>query len=95
MCVGVCSYVCRWVCVWEQRTLGCQMENKSAFQSLLPLLFFRFKQRENKRIVVKGERQGGINWEFGTDRYVSLYTKQKNRATVQHREVCAIFCDNL
>ena len=30
---------------------------------------------ENKLMVTKGERGGGINWEIGTDIYTVLYTK--------------------
>ena len=30
---------------------------------------------ENKLMVTKGERGGGINWEIGIDTYTLLYTK--------------------
>ena len=32
---------------------------------------------ENKLMVTKGERGGGISWEIGTDIYTVLYTKQR------------------
>ena len=31
---------------------------------------------ENKLMVTKGGRGGGISWEIGTDIYTVLYTKQ-------------------
>ena len=33
---------------------------------------------ENKLVVTKGERGGGINWEIGTDIYTVLYTKDNS-----------------
>ena len=32
-------------------------------------------QTENKLKVTKGEKEGGINWEFGINRYILLYIK--------------------
>ena len=31
---------------------------------------------ENKPMVIRGLRWGGVNWETGTDRYMLLYIKQ-------------------
>ena len=33
---------------------------------------------ENKLMVTKREREEGINWEFGINRYTLLYIKQIN-----------------
>ena len=33
----------------------------------------RITDRENKRMVPKGQSGGGINLEFGTSRYILLY----------------------
>ena len=35
----------------------------------------RFTDIENKPIVTKGERGGGINSEFGINRYTQIYIK--------------------
>ena len=42
----------------------------------------------------------GINWEFGIDTYAYKYIStfkidNQQRPTVQHRELCSIFCNNL
>ena len=34
---------------------------------------------ENKLMVLKGGRWGGVHWETGTDTYTPLYVKQKDR----------------
>ena len=36
------------------------------------------KKKENKYMVTKGESGGGINQEYGINRYTPLYTKQIN-----------------
>ena len=41
----------------------------------------RLTDIENKLIVTKGERKGGINWEFGINRY-RLYKTYKQGPTV-------------
>ena len=35
----------------------------------------RSKDVENKHIIIKGERSGGINWELGINIHTVLYTK--------------------
>ena len=35
----------------------------------------RLTDVENKPIVTKGKRKGGINWEFRFNRYTLLYMK--------------------
>ena len=42
-------------------------------------LFIKLTVIENKLMVIKGERDGGgINQEFGINRYTSLYIQQIN-----------------
>ena len=51
---------------------------------------------ENKLMVTKQERKGGINQEFGVNRYTLLYKIDKQQEpTVQHRELYSIPCNNL
>ena len=49
-------------------------------------------------MVTRGEGLGGgIDWTFGIGMYTLLYLKIDNQQgpTVQHREICSIFCNNL
>ena len=40
----------------------------------------------------RGKAEGGINWEFGSDRYILLYIKQiNNKDILQHMELDSHF----
>ena len=64
-------------------------------------LFTKQKQTtdiENKLMVTQRERGGGgINQEYGINRYTPLYIKQIKQQgfTVQHMELYSVSCDNL
>ena len=47
-------------------------------------LFMKQRQthRENKLMVIKEESGGGINWEFGINRYRLLLQNKQQRPTV-------------
>ena len=49
---------------------------------------------ENKLTVTKGERGGGMNWEFGINRYTLLYMKQK-ASTLQHSTAQGVIIHNI
>ena len=54
----------------------------------------RFKKQT---LVAKGGKwQGGINWEFETDTYTTIFKIENQQGpTLQHKELCSVFCNNL
>ena len=55
------------------------MESKKKYKSIYLQNRKGFTDIEHKLMVTKGEGGGGgINWEYGTDRYTPLYIKWIN-----------------
>ena len=53
-------------------------------------------QTENKHMVTKGGNGGGINQEFGINRYTTIYKIEKQQGPiVQHRELYSIAYNNI
>ena len=50
-------------------------------------LFLKQKHSENKFTVTKGEREGGINEEFGINTLIYIKIENQKGPTVKHREL--------